>query len=146
MRKLLAPPLAPTLRLSTVSIAPPAAVTAAWLSQILTPASAPRTPLSTRKKFDQTDHADKLIGDTQEFRSAVPISRCLGELLKLQASNKISPRRATVVAYTCNLLLRTLPAIELELHPAHGEPSRWGFSDWPDFVTAGAINRLDQTS
>ncbi len=30
---------------------------------------------------------------------------------------KDNPRRAAVMAYTCNLLLRTLPAIEHELHP-----------------------------
>jgi hypothetical protein len=47
----------------------------------------------------------------------VVINRSLGELYKLQARNKIHPRRASVMAYTCNLLLRTLPAIEKELHP-----------------------------
>ncbi|MGB2901012.1 MAG: hypothetical protein WBB89_17260, partial [Candidatus Acidiferrum sp.] len=47
----------------------------------------------------------------------VVINRSLGELYKLQARNKIHPRRAAVMAYTCNLLLRTLPAIERELHP-----------------------------
>ena len=70
-----------------------------------------------RKNLDQADLAASLIGDAQEFRSAVVINRSLGELYKLQARNKIHPRRAAVMAYTCNLLLRTLPAIERELHP-----------------------------
>jgi hypothetical protein len=94
-------------------------------------------PAQYQKEFDQSDQADKLIGGAQEFRSAVPINRCLGELLRLQASNKISPRRAAVVAYTCNLLLRTLPVIEQELYPEY---------DWPHPMAAGTINRPDQTS
>ena len=71
-----------------------------------------------RKDLDQADLAASLIGDAEEFRSAVVINRSLGELYKLQARNKINPRRAAVMAYTANLLLRTLPAIEHELHPA----------------------------
>src|SRR6266852_2869487 len=70
-----------------------------------------------QKDLDQADLAASLIGDAEEFRSAVVINRSLGELYKLQARNKINPRRAAVMAYTCNLLLRTLPAIEHELHP-----------------------------
>jgi hypothetical protein len=98
------------------------------------------------KEFDQADLAAKLIGDAQEFRSAVAINRCLDELLRLQASNKISPRRAAVVAYTCHLLLRTLPAIERELHPEYDETPRLDFSDWPHSVTAATIKPHDQTS
>jgi hypothetical protein len=45
---------------------------------------------------------------------AVTINHFLGELYKLQARNKITPRRAAVMAYTANLLLRTLPAIHHE--------------------------------
>jgi hypothetical protein len=70
-----------------------------------------------QKDLDQADLAATLIGDNQEFRSAVAINHSLGELYKLQARNKITPRRAAVMAYTANLLLRTLPAIEKELHP-----------------------------
>jgi hypothetical protein len=71
-----------------------------------------------QKDLDQTDLAATLIGDSEEFRSAVTINHSLGELYKLQARNKITPRRAAVMAYTANLLLRTLPAIEHELNPA----------------------------
>ena len=70
-----------------------------------------------QRDLDQTDLAASLIGDAEEFRSAVVINRSLGELYKLQARNKINPRRAAVMAYTANLLLRTLPAIEHELQP-----------------------------
>jgi hypothetical protein len=71
-----------------------------------------------QKDLDQADLAATLIGDNQEFRSAVAINHSLGELYKLQARNKITPRRAAVMAHTANLLLRTLPAIEHELNPA----------------------------
>ncbi len=67
-----------------------------------------------QKELDQADLASALIGDIQEFRSAADINHSLGELYKLQARNKITPRRAAVLAYTCNLLLRTLPAINHE--------------------------------
>ena len=85
------------------------------------------------KDLDQADLAASLIGDIQEFRSAADINHSLGELYKLQARNKISPRRAAVMAYTANLLLRTLPAIEREKLP---ESQQQGFvfdySDWPN--------------
>jgi hypothetical protein len=71
-----------------------------------------------QRDLDQADLASSLIGDIQEFRSAADINHSLGELYKLQARNKITPRRAAVMAYTANLLLRTLPAIALETNPA----------------------------
>ena len=52
-----------------------------------------------------------------EFKSATPINAFLSRLLLHQAEGRIPPRRAAVMAYTCSLLLRTLPAIEHELHP-----------------------------
>ena len=70
-----------------------------------------------QEDIDQADLSACLIGDIQEFRSADDINHTLGELYKLQARNKISPRRASVMAFTCSLLLRTLPALQQELHP-----------------------------
>jgi hypothetical protein len=67
-----------------------------------------------QKDLDHADFAASLIGNVEEFRSAADINHSLGELYKLQAHNKITPRRAAVMAYTCNLLLRTLPAIQHE--------------------------------
>ena len=75
---------------------------------------------------DRANVAAQLIGDTQEFTSAVTINRSLGELYKLLARDEIAPRRAAVMAYTCNLLLRTLLAIELELNPPD-EPQQFIF-------------------
>ena len=69
-----------------------------------------------KKQRDAANVAAQLIGDTEEFTSAVVINRSLGELYKLLARDEIAPRRGAVMAYTCSLLLRTLPAIERELH------------------------------
>jgi hypothetical protein len=67
-----------------------------------------------QQQLQDADFASVLIGDTGEFRDAVSINRSLGELYKLLARNQISPRRGAVMAYTANLLLRTLPEIERE--------------------------------
>jgi len=67
------------------------------------------------EELDQADLAASLIGNVEEFRSAADINHSLGELYKLQAHNKITPRRAAVMAYTCNLLLRTVAAMQQEL-------------------------------
>jgi hypothetical protein len=77
-----------------------------------------------KKDRDAASIAARLIGDTEEFTSAVTINRSLGELYKLLARDEIAPRRAAVMAYTCNLLLRTLPAIDREVHPPYDEPQR----------------------
>ena len=62
-----------------------------------------------------------LTADLKEFRSAIPINEFLARLLLLLAENKISPRRAAVLAYITNQLLRTLPAIDHELKPGKDE-------------------------
>ncbi len=91
-------------------------------------------------ELDQADLAAVLIGDIQEFRDALTINHSLGGLYKLQARNKITPRRAAVMAYTANLLLRILPAIARD-NPA--KPQQEGlvldFSDWPDPADGSGI-------
>ncbi|HEY6944282.1 MAG TPA: hypothetical protein VI431_04010, partial [Candidatus Acidoferrum sp.] len=66
-------------------------------------------------EVDSGDLSQELVCGIKEFDSAVDINHVLGELYKLLAANKISPRRGAVMAYTCSLLLRTLPAIDEEL-------------------------------
>jgi hypothetical protein len=66
---------------------------------------------------ESADTAASLTADLKEFRSALPINDFLARLLLLLAENKISPRRAAVLAYITNQLLRTLPAIDRELNP-----------------------------
>ena len=63
------------------------------------------------------DLSATLTAGLTEFKSAVPINEFLSRLLLLEAEGRISPRRAAVMAYTCNLILRTLHAIDKGLHP-----------------------------
>jgi hypothetical protein len=78
-----------------------------------------------------------LTSGLTEFKSAIPINDFLSRLLLLEAKDLIPPRRAAVMAYTCNLLLRTLPAIDREINPQDDEPQQIIFDmprpkrDWP---------------
>ena len=69
------------------------------------------------QEVDAGDLSQELVCGIKEFDSAVDINHVLGEIYKLLAANKISPRRGAVMAYTCSLLLRTLPAIDDEREP-----------------------------
>jgi len=70
---------------------------------------------------DSPETAASLTADLREFRSAIPINEFLARLLLLLAENKISARRAAVLAYITNQLLHTLPAIDRELNPKPGK-------------------------
>jgi hypothetical protein len=61
--------------------------------------------------------AATLTSGLDEFTSAMPINQFLSRLLLLLAQDRISPRRGAVMAYTANLILRTLPAMEHENSP-----------------------------
>jgi hypothetical protein len=63
------------------------------------------------------DRADAILGepDPGHFDTAAGINRALTGLYVLLAEDKISPRRAAVLAYISSLQLRTLPAIEYEV-------------------------------
>jgi hypothetical protein len=73
-------------------------------------------------RSEESDLSAYLTAGLTEFKSAIPINDFLSRLLHLQAEDRIPPRRAAVMAYTCNLILRTLPAIEHELNPQEDEP------------------------
>ena len=68
--------------------------------------------------------ASVLTANLTDFTSASQINDFLSRLLLLLAQDKISTRRAAVLAYITNQLLRTLPAIDHELNPkpAKNEP------------------------
>ena len=61
--------------------------------------------------------ASTLTANLDDFTSAAQINNFLSRLLLLLAQDKISTRRAAVLAYITNQLLRTLPAIDRELNP-----------------------------
>jgi hypothetical protein len=67
------------------------------------------------------DLSPDLVGQLSDFQSAVNINRVLSNLLLLICRDRIALRRASVVAYTCNLLLQSLPHIDHELNPPVGE-------------------------
>jgi len=58
---------------------------------------------------------------TADLTSAVQINDFLARLLLLLAQDKISTRRAAVLAYITNQLLRTLPAIAKEDGPENSQ-------------------------
>ncbi len=76
-----------------------------------------------QQKREVADLAPDLVGELVRFQSASDINQVLSKLLLLLSQDRISPRRAAVLAYINSLLLRTLPAIEQELHPKSNQHS-----------------------
>jgi hypothetical protein len=66
------------------------------------------------KQKERADVAGILFQYAQDFQTAQGINHSLRSLYWLVGKNRISSRRATVLAYISNLLLRTLPAIAAE--------------------------------
>ena len=60
--------------------------------------------------------------DPVNFKSAYEVNDFLCSLAKLMIENRISARRASVLAYIASLELRTLPAIDQELAPDDDMP------------------------
>jgi len=65
-----------------------------------------------------------LIRNSQGLQTAQGINFSLSNLYKLLAINRISPRRASVLAYINSLLLRTLPAIDADLAAGITDPTK----------------------
>jgi hypothetical protein len=87
-----------------------------WSSNIDSPFCPGHATLPQNQR-EPADTAASLTADLKEFRSAIPINEFLARLLLLLAQDRISPRKAAVLAYITNQLLRTLPAIDAELNP-----------------------------
>jgi hypothetical protein len=79
---------------------------------------------------DSEDFSAALTEKSCRFQNAQGINHSLGALYTLCAQGRISPRRASTLAYISSLLLRSLTAIDNDLYPkagrpgfdAHGEP------------------------
>jgi hypothetical protein len=82
-----------------------------------------RHAIHNKKVQDDADLVSELTSSCDSFESAVGINHSLRDLYILLAQNRISPRRAAILAYISNLLLRTLPAIEHELNPSGEYPT-----------------------
>src|SRR5712664_2822017 len=74
---------------------------------------------------DTEDFSAALTDKACRFQNAQGVNHSLGALYTLLAQGRISPRRASALAYISSLLLRTLPAIDTDLYPHSGKP---GFS------------------
>jgi hypothetical protein len=68
--------------------------------------------------------AATLTGGLDAFTSAAPINQLLSRLLLLLAQDRISPRRGAVMAYTANLLLRSVSVMEQESAAAQDPKKR----------------------
>ena len=84
---------------------------------------------------DPESVAAELLGSTEDFTTAAAVNKVLGRLLALLARKRIPPRNAATVAYICQLLLTSLPAVERETLRAQG------FFGWEQ-VTAAIATQL----
>lgn len=58
---------------------------------------------------------EDLLGPLDGYRTAAGINFTLGRLLLMVADDRIGPRKAHLIAYICQLLLSTVPAVSREL-------------------------------
>jgi hypothetical protein len=71
--------------------------------------------LAKKKALDRdADFFFPLMKQANRFQSASSINHSLNHLYDLLARDRISARRAATLAYISSLLLRTLPAIDLD--------------------------------
>src|SRR5260370_4561229 len=88
---------------------------------------------SRQVRFEESDLSVTLLGQLTELKSASDLNQVLSNLFRLLSQDRIAARRAAVLAYIANLLLRTLPAIARDngLQPQQQGPI-FDYSDWPD--------------
>jgi len=71
--------------------------------------------VSSQQKYRQeADLSATLLGQLTELSSACDINKVLSNLFLALTQDRIAARRAAVLAYIGNLLLRTLPAMDRE--------------------------------
>lgn len=75
---------------------------------------------ATSPVTDTTDLSAPLLRDSCRFLNAQGINTSLAQLYALLAAGRISPRRATALAYIGSLLLHSLTAIDNDSNPAAG--------------------------
>jgi hypothetical protein len=81
---------------------------------------------------DSEDLSAELLPELSQFSSGLDIHKFLARLLILIIKGRISPRRASVMAYVTNQLLHSHRAIARDNHvPAQDERLEFDFSDWP---------------
>jgi hypothetical protein len=118
----------------------------------------PESTFCTRHQIiepnDSEDFSNLLTKTACSFQNAQGINYSLGALYTLCAQGRISPRRASTLAYISSLLLRSLAAIDNDLYPkaghpafdAHGDPVSQSEADAPGEVDAAEADNIDATS
>jgi hypothetical protein len=87
---------------------------------------------------DSEDLSAELLPELSQFSAGTDIRQFLARLLTLVTKGRISPRRASVLAYITNQLLHSNRAIILEAAPAEEQPRRIIIDmpepdrDWPE--------------
>jgi len=71
---------------------------------------------------DSVDLSAELIGELSDFESALSINKFLANLLTLVTKGRVSPRRASVLAYITNQLLHSHRAIDYDDQRHSDEP------------------------
>jgi hypothetical protein len=90
--------------------------------QCLTPATGASSSLcahhaAIQKQNQEAPYARFLTHEASGFQTAKGVNFSLANLYTLLADDRISPRRAAVLAYISSLLLRSLPAIDKDICP-----------------------------
>jgi hypothetical protein len=99
-------------------------------------------------------HADSEPGDSEDFvvalteracrfQNAQGINHSLGALYTLLAQGRISPRRASVLAYVSSLLIRSLTAIDNDRYPKAGRP---GFNAYGERIAPADVDSAEEDS
>ena len=87
--------------------------------QCCSPAAAPGSTLCARHAAaappQSVDFSAELLSRFGDFQRAQQMNRSLIALYKLLAQGRISPRQASVLAYICSLVLRSLKAVDYDL-------------------------------
>jgi hypothetical protein len=65
--------------------------------------------------------SEELLGDTDNFQTAISVNEVLGRLFVLQAQNRIPVRNAMALAYTAQVILSSLEKVRDEYHDV-GDP------------------------
>jgi hypothetical protein len=92
---------------------------------------------------DSEDFSAALTQKACCFQNAQGINHSLATLYALCAQGRISPRRASTLAYISSLLLRSLTAIDNDLYPKAGRP---GFDAHGDPVPQNDIDTTDDAT
>ena len=76
---------------------------------------------------DSEDLSADLLPELSQFSAGTDIRQFLARLLTLVTKGRISPRRASVLAYITNQLLHSHRAVILESKSSNDEPQEWIF-------------------